>query len=652
MADNRSHPTIDYRHVMRELSVNRNSPCEIVRELISNGYDAQAKNLWVIPLIDLKGLVFIDDGTGVSSTEEIREITPWQAFFSIGRSTKPFGKGVGYKCQGSKLCFASRRFGIVTKCQNETKWRYIFVENPKDTLDELYSIDPGYTEEPWDVVRRFYPSQVDARIDRSLSELNQAFFLKELSNSGTVILVNGLEAEDFATRFKTFGDSFLREYIRFRTKHGDMRILRPEKTGFSDVAQTTFNSQPDFQDDCRLHLWTTGDLTTSEWSEVSAGFPYLKRPDDWQSLTPPAKLSRLGDGSFFYRNAHCFKFNEQTFSVTLVIDGWKRVRDDSDYRTLSRRGRAGSGLKLADQRGAIVCSAGVPIGPINEIFEETLLADYAPLGQAKAQNHFAMLINGQFELVTNRDTLAENARSVVLNKDFLKLLKDFLDESRNSSDVFDQLVSRLSSEAGEQELDGEIKRRNARRDAVSQRDRFLVKSKGGLKDQYFLEPDTGEENLVAALYSVFAYFVEPDSEYSKYWYKLRTLSGGEGIDSFAVSLSSHSLDPKDFENIEFKWRFSPSDEYNHALILTDRIVAWEIDTSSKATQVRDRFDWYGDWKIGNDAVAGKITTIAHVQGKIHESPVEVVSLKELIKSSFDVEFINPPPWKKGRGKNQ
>jgi hypothetical protein len=202
------------------------------------------------------------------------------------------------------LCFASRKFGIVTKCINETTWRYKFVDNPKESIDESYSIDPVYTEEPWSVVRQFYPSQVDARIDRALSNLSQAFFLRELRDSGTLILIYELEAEDFADKFKTLGDSFLREYIRFRTKHGDMRILRPEKSGFNNVAQTTFKSQPDCRDDCNLHLWLTGDLTTSEWDNVSAGFPYLKRPDDWQSLTPPAKLSRLGDGSFFYRNGN------------------------------------------------------------------------------------------------------------------------------------------------------------------------------------------------------------------------------------------------------------------------------------------------------------------------------------------------------------
>jgi hypothetical protein len=94
LAANQLRPTIDYRHVMKELSVNRNNSCEVVRELISNGYDAEATNLWVIPLIDLKGLVFIDDGIGVSSTDAIRDITPWQAFFSIGRSTKQFAQGL------------------------------------------------------------------------------------------------------------------------------------------------------------------------------------------------------------------------------------------------------------------------------------------------------------------------------------------------------------------------------------------------------------------------------------------------------------------------------------------------------------------------------------------------------------------------------
>ncbi|HVR95492.1 MAG TPA: ATP-binding protein, partial [Thermoanaerobaculia bacterium] len=78
-------PQIEFRHVLSELSVNRNDPCEVLRELISNSYDAGAKHIEYVPLKDQKGLAFLDDGSGLDSSTEIKGITPWAAFFSIGK---------------------------------------------------------------------------------------------------------------------------------------------------------------------------------------------------------------------------------------------------------------------------------------------------------------------------------------------------------------------------------------------------------------------------------------------------------------------------------------------------------------------------------------------------------------------------------------
>jgi hypothetical protein len=96
-------PQIEFRHVLNELSVNRHDPCEVLRELISNSYDAKAKNILYVPLKDQRGFAFFDDGTGLDTNKQIHGITPWAAFFSIGKSTKQQGDGIGYKCQGSKL---------------------------------------------------------------------------------------------------------------------------------------------------------------------------------------------------------------------------------------------------------------------------------------------------------------------------------------------------------------------------------------------------------------------------------------------------------------------------------------------------------------------------------------------------------------------
>lgn len=63
------YPEIDYKHVLSELSVNRKDPCEVIRELISNSYDAKASNIKIYPLFQYEGFIFFDNGTGLSETE-------------------------------------------------------------------------------------------------------------------------------------------------------------------------------------------------------------------------------------------------------------------------------------------------------------------------------------------------------------------------------------------------------------------------------------------------------------------------------------------------------------------------------------------------------------------------------------------------------
>lgn len=92
-------PKVSYKHVLRELSVNRKDPCEVIRELISNSYDAKASVIQIYPLIQYQGFIFFDNGIGMSAKESDRdpdtEVTPYQSFFSIGLSTKTPGNSIG-----------------------------------------------------------------------------------------------------------------------------------------------------------------------------------------------------------------------------------------------------------------------------------------------------------------------------------------------------------------------------------------------------------------------------------------------------------------------------------------------------------------------------------------------------------------------------
>ena len=122
---------------------------------MSNSYDAGAQNIYVIPLYQRKGLLFFDDGSGLSMDEKdaVKEVLPYVAFFSIGKGTKTQGEQIGYKCQGSKLCFASRRFSLITRCKGEKDWRWISVRDPKKVLNEKFPIDPARTSTPWEILQ-------------------------------------------------------------------------------------------------------------------------------------------------------------------------------------------------------------------------------------------------------------------------------------------------------------------------------------------------------------------------------------------------------------------------------------------------------------------------------------------------------------------
>ena len=121
------YPQQSFERTLREISVNREDPCELVRELVSNSYDAGAENIYVIPLYQTKGLLFFDDGCGLSQNEKdmVKGVLPYVAFFSIGKGPKLRASRSGTSARARKLCFASRRFSLITRCDGEKDWRWI-----------------------------------------------------------------------------------------------------------------------------------------------------------------------------------------------------------------------------------------------------------------------------------------------------------------------------------------------------------------------------------------------------------------------------------------------------------------------------------------------------------------------------------------------
>jgi Histidine kinase-, DNA gyrase B-, and HSP90-like ATPase len=648
------HPEISYTHVLSELSVNRKDPCEVIRELISNSYDAQASLIHIYPLLQYEGFIFFDNGIGLSQTDHINNISPYKAFFSVGKSTKIPGEYIGYKCQGSKLCFASKRITIITRCKNERSWRTITIDNPKDTLNLQYDIEPQVTQNPEESLTNVLHRQ-NKQTTNILDNLNQIFFVKNFM-TGTMIIVQGLEVENFSDFYSSEEDkitkwSYLKHYIRFNTRHGDMRVLRPSETNFPQNKSESFKKSFGYNDRCELFLWGRdsgkGVEKTDKLYKVEVGYPYLEKPSeqDQSLIRTPAQVASLSNGRFSGRGAGIFQFNSITYCLALAIDGNRRAHEK--YEELDRKGKKKSGIRLTDQRGVFICSEGVKICRYNEIFEHSKLAEYSVLGTSNGQSHYVLMINGSFDVVTNRNSLTENAIKILNNESFLEKIKQFFDAARTNNVLFKDLIDRLNKENQNIKLEIYTQKLNRLKQGIQNRSRFMVKDVEQIKDKWFVEPETGEEYTVGAFYTMFAHLVSKESQYAPIWLRPRTFSS-VGFDSIAVGIEENRLTENVHKTVEYKYLFSPSDEFNHPLSLTEQIVCWDMPAVVEGQQITDTYNYFGSISFTEELnkIGYEIINIQSREGEYSPGSIKVISLKRLLDKTFECEWITPPPSRK------
>lgn len=625
--DEKMKPQIDFKHVLSELSVNRNDPCEVVRELVSNSYDAGAKHIRYAGIGSLRGFVFWDDGEGLHRTNVKNAITPWEAFFSIGKSTKTKGEAIGYKCQGSKLCFASGRVLVLSRTKEDAQWYWYVLENPRNNLGPELNITPEETNTPWSVLATF-AGTTHADTAKILAEFGETFF-KDRFSHGTLISVQSLDVENFTRHMLGSSpalDSYLANYIRFSTRHGDTRRVS-DAQGFrpNQVKQVSTGIQS-----AKLEIFD-GD----NFVDVPFGFPYLAVGPEID-IKSPLEVARLRDGRFFARHAKRFKYGNSSYSLVLAVDGNRRAHDG--YVNLDRKGASKSGLRLGDQRGVVISVNGIKICRFNEIFFRPELEDYQVLSESDSSSHYLLVLDGPFDLVTNRNSVSKSAAGVFEDAGFIAEVKKFLDDAKQNSSVFSELVNRLNREQREAKLNQQIEILDFSKNSLSSRERFRVGE--GEAKELFVSPLPGEEYLVGVLYAMLREKVPPSSEYAKYWQKVFTFST-QGIDSIA-SISSDSLAKKDLVAVEYKYDFSSAGPFNHALCLVDFIVGWHV-TLEDTAQVVDDYDCFGVVKKIEDGVF-EISDIEAKDGATYpHHVVTVVSLRTLIQRTWTgVSFKAPP----------
>lgn len=618
------HPAIDFQHVLKELSVNRNDPCEVVRELVSNAYDATANEIRLAVVTTRKGFCFFDNGIGLSRTEAVNGITPYEAFFSIGKSTKTKGDGgVGYKCQGSKLCFAASRVLVLTKSSADKNWFFKVVENPRSTLSPTFDITPEETATPDKVLADFYVG-VDATGKVALETFDADMFNSH--ESGTLIAVIELDAEGFSKYFVIGAHvekSYLYNYVRHYTRHGNTTQVTKEQ-GFSpsDIKQVTQKGRKgaDFK------IWANG-----EYVKVPYGFPYLPGETD-KDVKDPLEVARLRDGRFSARSAKRISFGDQSYSFILAVDGNRRAHDGYEY--LDRKGATKSGVRLSDQRGLWVSANGIKISRFSEILSRTELENYSVLSDAEGSSHYHIIIDGDFELVTNRNAVSRSATSALDDASFVTEFKRFLDGVRDSNPVFRNLLARLRREQTDARLNQQIEMLDESKRIMKSRERFEI---AGRK---YVSPLPGEEYLVGVLYAELSNKVESKNEFATLWKTVLTFST-LGIDTIATE-NAKSFKDEDLVAIEYKFAFSATGPFNHALCIVDYIVAWDVSLNVGG-QVSDDYGCFGEVV---DRPDGHFT-IVDIENRDGASygghQVTVICLKKLIKDTFGAKFVTPPP---------
>ena len=625
------HPQIEFKHVLGELSVNRNDPCEVLRELISNAYDAQASNIYYIPVKDRQGLMFLDDGTGLDDQVAVNGITPWEAFFSIGKSTKKQGDSIGYKCQGSKLCFACARILVATTSDRSAgNWRYKLIDNPRINLDTDFDISPEHTGDIGSVLDGFFggsTSDTAAAVDK----LKQQLVGGKLNSSITLIVIDGLETESYSKYFSVgpvVEESYVFNYIRFYTRHGDVRHLTASQ-GFNPSQRSQVSAGIKGAD---FNIYSDGNT-----SAVPFGYPYLDQGTLDPNLKGPAEVARLRDGRFFSRAAKRFLVGSNKFSLTLAIDGNRRAHDE--YKYLARKGQAKSGIRLSDQRGVFVSVKGIKICKYPELL--AAIPGYEVLSEGDATSHYSLIVDGDFDLVTNRSALSKRAYDTLTDPAFLAEVKKFLDALKKSDSVFSELLSRLRKESSEILLNEQIELLEAARAEVKGRERIRITDAAG-QSHLFLSPKAGEEYLVGVLYSQLGAMSGKKSGFEKYWKRVITFST-QGIDSLGLrdESSSQPLAEKNICSIEYKYEFNNLGPFNHALAVVDLIVAWKVNVDL-TKPVKDAFTCFGKiLKAPDNDFEWSISDIENDEGGTYPQIITVIDLRALIDQTFSPKFTTP-----------
>jgi hypothetical protein len=452
-----------------------------------------------------------------------------------------------------------------------------------------------------------------------------------LASSITLIVIDHLETEGYLKHF-TVGplsnESYVYNYIRFYTRHGDVRHLN-QAQGFTANHRTQVSAGVK---GAEFTIFAEGHIST-----IPFGYPYLDLGKVDPNVKGPLQVSRLRDGRFFSRSAKKFLVGPNKFSIIMAIDGNRRAHDE--YANLGRKGQGKSGIRLSDQRGLFIAVKGIKVCKYPELLAG--IDGYEVLSESDAPSHYSIIIDGDFDLVTNRSALSKRAYDTLSDPNFIGEVKKFLDAQKTADSVFSELLSRLRRESSEILLNEQIEMLESAKVEIKSRERIRVNDASG-QTHLFLSPKPGEEYLVGVLYSQLAALKHKNPAFEKYWRRVITFST-QGIDSLGLrdEKATQPLAEKNICSIEYKFEFNNSGPFNHALAVVDFIVAWSVNVDV-LKQIRDTFTCFGNIKkVAGNSFEWEICDIENTDGGTYDHVITVIDLRELIVNTFTAKFSTP-----------
>jgi hypothetical protein len=283
---------------------------------------------------------------------------------------------------------------------------------------------------------------------------------------------------------------------------------------------------------------------------------------------------------------------------------------------------------------------GIKVCRYNEIFQRPELEKYSILGDSESSSHYLLIIDGPFDLVTNRNTVSKSAAGIFEDNGFINEIKKFLDDAMHNEKTFYELVGRLNREQREAKLNQQIEILDNTKNNLQHRERFRIPTSIG--EELYVSPLPGEEYLVGVLYASLRDKIPIGNNYEEYWRKIFTFST-LGIDSIG-SKEPTSIAQNNLISVEYKYEFSNSGPFNHALCIVDLIVAWNVKLNAGDT-IFDDYNCFGVIRIKEEGIY-EIFGIEDNNGSTFQGhTVTVINLKNLIKKTWPTISFRTPQKK-------